>query len=118
LAGGVGGLDARLDAQLGVHGGEVVPASIRSWVTLEDQDFYGRSLEEGLAWCLVWVMAKGTGHPKGLDWGHEIGVGPFRFDERRDRGSHCFRIERNSRVPSASHTSPSFPPRRRFSNVS
>jgi hypothetical protein len=31
----------------------------------EEQDFYGRSLEEGLAWCLVWLMAP------------ELGVGPF-----------------------------------------
>jgi len=28
--------------------------------------FYGRTLEEALAWCLVWLMAP------------EIGVGPFR----------------------------------------
>jgi hypothetical protein len=43
----------------------------------EEQNFYGRTLEEALAWCLVWLMAKGTGHPEGLDWGHEIGIGPF-----------------------------------------
>jgi hypothetical protein len=43
----------------------------------DEQKFYGRALEEALAWCLVWLMAKGTGHPKGLDWGHELGVGPF-----------------------------------------
>ena len=30
------------------------------------EGFYGRTLEEGLAWCLVWLMAP------------EIGVGPFR----------------------------------------
>src|SRR4051812_2949494 len=29
------------------------------------EEFYGRTLEEGLAWCLVWLMAP------------EIGVGPF-----------------------------------------
>jgi hypothetical protein len=39
----------------------------------ERQKFYGRTFEEGLAWCLVWLMAKGTPG----DWGHEIGVGPF-----------------------------------------
>jgi hypothetical protein len=39
----------------------------------EDPDFYGRTLEEALAWCLVWLMAKGTPG----DWGHELGVGPF-----------------------------------------
>ncbi|MCB0067617.1 MAG: hypothetical protein KDD77_10720 [Caldilineaceae bacterium] len=31
----------------------------------EEQIFYGRTLEEALAWCLVWLMAP------------EIGVGPF-----------------------------------------
>jgi hypothetical protein len=44
----------------------------------EEQDFYGKTLEETLAWCLVWLMAKGTGHPKGLAWGHEIRIGPVR----------------------------------------
>ena len=55
----------------------------------EEQQFSGKSLEEALAGCLVWLMAKGTGHPKGLDWGrgtgyptgrawgHEGGSGPF-----------------------------------------
>jgi predicted RNase H-like HicB family nuclease len=33
----------------------------------EEQDFTGKTLEEALAWCLVWLMAKGTGHPKGLE---------------------------------------------------
>jgi hypothetical protein len=31
----------------------------------EEQDYYGRTLEEGLAWCLVWLMAP------------ELGIGPF-----------------------------------------
>ena len=31
----------------------------------EEQTFYGKTLEEGLAWCLVWLMAP------------ELGVGPF-----------------------------------------
>jgi len=31
----------------------------------EEQDFSGKTLEEALAWCLVWLMAP------------EIGVGPF-----------------------------------------
>jgi hypothetical protein len=37
-------------------------------VTLDSprQQFSGRTLEEALAWCLVWLMAP------------EIGVGPFR----------------------------------------
>jgi hypothetical protein len=39
------------------------------WVVLllspERHDFYGRTLEEALAWCLVWLMAP------------ELGVGPF-----------------------------------------
>jgi hypothetical protein len=43
----------------------------------EDQDFSGKTLEEALTWCLVWLMAKGTGHPRDLDRGHEIGIGPF-----------------------------------------
>ena len=52
-----------------------------SWVetlnTPEEQTLFGRTLKEALAWCLVWLMAKGTGHPKGLDWGPELGIGPF-----------------------------------------
>ena len=60
-----------------------------SWVVTlhspDEQDVSGRALEEALTWCLVWLMAKGTpadwglgtGHPKGLDWGHELGIGPF-----------------------------------------
>jgi hypothetical protein len=39
------------------------------WVVIlmspEEQQFYGRTLEEALAWCLVWLMAP------------ELGVGPF-----------------------------------------
>ena len=31
----------------------------------EEQTFYGRTLEEALAWCLVWLMAR------------ELGIGPF-----------------------------------------
>jgi hypothetical protein len=31
----------------------------------EEHDFYGKTLEEALAWCLVWLMAP------------ELGVGPF-----------------------------------------
>jgi hypothetical protein len=31
----------------------------------EEETFYGRTLEEALGWCLVWLMAP------------EIGVGPF-----------------------------------------
>ena len=33
--------------------------------SLEEQDFYGKTLEEGLAWCLVWLMAP------------ELGIGQF-----------------------------------------
>jgi hypothetical protein len=40
-----------------------------SWVVTlrspEEHDFYGRTLEEAPAWCLVWLMAP------------EIGVGPY-----------------------------------------
>jgi hypothetical protein len=40
-----------------------------SWVVTlhshEEQDFYGKTLAEALAWCLVWLMAT------------ELGVGPF-----------------------------------------
>jgi hypothetical protein len=31
----------------------------------DEQEFYGRTLEEALAWCLVWLMAS------------ELGIGPF-----------------------------------------
>jgi hypothetical protein len=31
----------------------------------EEQTLYGRTLEEALAWCLVWLMAR------------EIGIGQF-----------------------------------------
>ena len=43
----------------------------------ERHEFTGRTLEEALAWRLVWLMAKGTVHPKGLAWGDELGFGPF-----------------------------------------
>ena len=43
----------------------------------EEHDFSGTALEEALTWCLVWLMATGTGHPKGLDQGPELGIGPF-----------------------------------------
>jgi hypothetical protein len=40
-----------------------------SWVVTlhspEEQTIYGRTLEEGLAWCLVWLMAP------------ELGIRPF-----------------------------------------
>src|SRR5690349_9031279 len=42
------------------HGGWVV-----TLLSPDQQDFYGRTLEEALAWCLVWLMAP------------ELGVGPF-----------------------------------------
>jgi hypothetical protein len=32
----------------------------------DEQDFHGRTLEEALAWCLIWLMEP------------ELGVGPFR----------------------------------------
>ena len=52
------------------HAGEVVTLDFP-----DEQPFYARTQIEGLAWCLVWLMAKGTpgdwglgtGHPKGLD---------------------------------------------------
>ena len=48
-----------------------------SWIATlhspDQQDFYGKTLEDALAWCLVWLMAKGTLG----DWGHEQGDGPF-----------------------------------------
>ena len=31
----------------------------------DEQDFYGKTLEEGLDWCLVWLMAKGTPGDRG-----------------------------------------------------
>ncbi len=40
-----------------------------SWVVTlrspDEQDFYGKTLEEGPAWCLVWLMAP------------ELGIRPF-----------------------------------------
>jgi hypothetical protein len=32
----------------------------------DEHDFSGKTLEEALAWCLVWLMAP------------ELGIGPFR----------------------------------------
>jgi hypothetical protein len=32
----------------------------------EEEVFYGRTLEEALAWCLVWLIAP------------DLGIGPFR----------------------------------------
>jgi hypothetical protein len=68
------GLDAALAGRRGSCPWDVDHAG---WiVTLQspdEQDFSGKTLEEALAWCLVWLMAKGTLG----DWGHELGVGPF-----------------------------------------
>jgi hypothetical protein len=64
--------DERVTQPKGGHAGWVVTLH-----SPDEQNVSGKTLEEGLAWCLVWLMAKGTGHPQGLDWGHEIGVGPF-----------------------------------------
>jgi hypothetical protein len=53
------------------HAAAIAPGSSTTRVggaTLHSPDeevFYGRTLEEALAWCLVWLMAP------------EIGVGPF-----------------------------------------
>jgi hypothetical protein len=47
---------------------DVDHASCKWVVTLhssEELDFYDRTLEEALAWCLVWLMAP------------ELGIGPF-----------------------------------------
>jgi hypothetical protein len=33
----------------------------------EEQEFYGRTLEEALAWCLVWLMAPELGGGRFLD---------------------------------------------------
>ena len=41
----------------------------------EEQTVSGKTIEKGLAWCLVWLMAKG---PPG-DWGHELKMGVFLF---------------------------------------
>ena len=75
-------LQDALRAAIATHGGyHSWDVDHAGWVVRlsspEKQRFYGRTAEEALAWCLVWLMAKGTGHPKGLDWGHAIGVGPF-----------------------------------------
>jgi hypothetical protein len=50
------------------HAGWVVTPS-----SPEEHEFYGKTLEKALAWCLVWLMAKVTPG----DWGHELGVGSF-----------------------------------------
>jgi hypothetical protein len=76
-----------LRAAIGTRGGYCWwDVDYAGWVvtlsSLEQQTFYGRSKKPSPG---VWLMAKGTpgdwglgtGHPKGLDWGHEIGVGPF-----------------------------------------
>ena len=48
------------------HAGWVVTLS-----SPEEQTFYGKTLEEGLAWCLVWLMGPEIGVGKGTpgDWG-------------------------------------------------
>ena len=43
----------------------------------EEQDFSGTTLEEGLACCLEWLMAKGTPGDRGSDRGSERGIGPL-----------------------------------------
>src|SRR5215218_10547654 len=41
----------------------------------DEQEFYGKTLEEALAWCLVWLMAP------------EIGVGPYFWPDRTGDGA-------------------------------
>ena len=71
----------------------------------EEPDFSGKTLEEALAWCLAWLMAKGTGHPKGLDWGYELGIGPF-VVQAPDRVANVVSV-----VALAPHPAPGSPPR-------
>ena len=60
--------DERVTQPKGEHAG---------WVEMlhspEELDVSGKTLEEVLAWCPVWLMAKGTPG----DWGHELRNGPF-----------------------------------------
>ena len=44
----------------------MVSTRSRRMPVAEERDFSGKTLEEALAWCLVWLMAP------------EIGVGAFR----------------------------------------
>jgi hypothetical protein len=66
LAGAVA--QARVDPRLE---GRALQDAIRQAIATRrgsfPQDFYGKTLEEALAWCLVWLMAP------------EIGVWPFRL---------------------------------------
>jgi hypothetical protein len=47
----------------------VLASDLAGWVvtlhSAKEHDFSGKTLEEGLAWCLVWLMAP------------ELGIGPF-----------------------------------------
>src|SRR5919112_4287343 len=48
------------------------------WVVTLDsprEQFYGRTLEEALAWCLVWLMAPELGIGPFLAWGSGCGRG-------------------------------------------
>ena len=64
-------LQDALRAAIGIRGGscwwDVDHAGwVVTLVSPDRQGFYGKTLEEALAWCLVWMMAP------------EIGVGSFR----------------------------------------
>jgi hypothetical protein len=52
--------DERVTQPKGEHAGWVVTLH-----SPDEQDFSGKTLEEALAWCLVWLMAP------------ELGIGPF-----------------------------------------
>ncbi len=63
-------LQDALQAAIGMRGGYCWwDVDHADWVVTlsspEEQIFYGRTLEEALAWCLVWLMAP------------ELGIGPF-----------------------------------------
>jgi hypothetical protein len=45
-----------------------------AWNSLDEQVVSGTTLRKALAWCLVRLMAKGIGRPKGRDWGYELGM--------------------------------------------
>ena len=52
-----------------------------SWLVMplhsaEDQDFSRKTLDEALAWCVVWLTTKGTRHPTDRDWRQALDIGP------------------------------------------
>ena len=71
-------LDHLVDGSTADGGVQVMEQDSWLVVTLhspEDRDFSRKTLEEALAWCVVWLTTTGTRRPTSRDWGQALGIG-------------------------------------------